>query len=239
MPQGSIVLTSHPSLDEHEAHVGYVQDTLAALREKNAMHAQMQRELTSKTDGHSRTTNSHKKGMTDLQDRAKFVQAIMETIKPESKTFSDAHEFYQQMGTKVREKGVRMLSEEMADTAKKEGKLTLPSQMPKQQKKPKPIVRQCPMNFGPFQGLHENAVVALQGNTSVLLGLRSSTHWSGNRRPGRLPSLLPRESPVHLFAEHTASWQSRSGKDTMGRSRAYISELSRSTSSLPRGSLTF
>mmetsp|Transcript_71487 Transcript_71487/g.184334 ORF Transcript_71487/g.184334 Transcript_71487/m.184334 type:complete len:234 (-) Transcript_71487:329-1030(-) len=221
MAEGSIVLHAYPSLEEHEAHKAFCKSKLAELREKNARHNETFQQIVRKCEAFSKEAKGHRAAMVDMQDRSKFVQLIIDTVKPESKTFAPAHEFYQEQSGRVRERSLQLLNEEMTQSG---GPSSQP--VPRAQRKPAPRVRKCPANFSPFQGLTENEV--MRKSDPVLLGLRSSLHWSGNRRPGTLPSLLPRDSPVHPFSEHTSAWKSRQGADTFGHSRARISELSRS-----------
>jgi len=228
---GGFVATPFPSLDEHEAKTNEYRRQIAELRQLNAKHEKHQRELAMSAASHQKTSDACVKSMADLVDRGKFVRVAAAASNVDD-SGPAPHEFYQEQAGKIRLKSLTMLSTEAEDFARKNGSMGSSPPSRKTCAGLKRMVRGVPSNFSPFMGYTENHV--RKQSDSVLLGLRSSISWQAGKRPGRLPCLLPRDSPHdgHRFASHTGSWMAKVGTlDHNGRSRAHISMMTSTRSS--------
>merc|ERR1712096_168290 len=82
-----------------------------------------------------------------------------------------------------------------------------------------PMEKPLPANFSPHQGETLNSV--RRHSDHVLLGLRSTVHWTATRRPVNegpmLPTLNPPEGEWRAHRK-TAAWLSREGNPDMSRS---------------------
>lgn len=219
---GGFVASQYPNLDEHEAYTADFRSQIEALRAQNAKHERKIAGSARKSQGHVNRTAAINNSLVDLEDRRKFVRIASDMSKTPKGL--EPHEFYKQSNDKVRDRSLSMLSHE-AEKFGTDGKGT--GGNPHKVKAPpqRQMMKKVPSNFSSFQGLTEKQI--WNQSDSITLGLR--TTMQSGRRPGRLPSLLPRDSPHdhHSFTRHNAAYLARSGSMIdLGRSRARISELS-------------
>lgn len=212
----------YPSLEEHEAYQRDHHRRIQELRELNARHEREKQRLARSCDALAASAEASLKTIVDLEDRGKLVRIVSAAANmPNSGPLP--HEFYQEQTAKVRDKSMTLLSaeaEKMMGDGSGRGSSGAASPGPRR------VARGVPSNFSPFQGVTHSSLI--KQPDAVLLGLRSTTHWQSSKRPGRIPCLLPRESPhdSHSFQAHTANWMSRIGTlEDLGHSRARISAL--------------
>jgi len=223
---GGFVASPHPSLEEHDSYTVDFRRQVQELRAKNAKVQRQIAAITRKSEGHDKRADHIRSQLVDMEDRAKFVR-VAQAAATQPKGNSAADIFYQEQNAKVRDTALSLLAAEASKfSPDSPGSSSSPSKRSTRSRQP---VRQVPSNFSPFQGWTENHTQRQQ--PIVLLGLRGPPQRGA--KPGRLPSLLPRESPHdhHRFMRPNASNLSRTGTLTdLGRSRARISELTTSRS---------
>eukprot|EP00930_Biecheleria_cincta_P102274 TRINITY_DN93964_c0_g1_i1.p1 TRINITY_DN93964_c0_g1~~TRINITY_DN93964_c0_g1_i1.p1 ORF type:complete len:230 (+),score=30.87 TRINITY_DN93964_c0_g1_i1:32-721(+) len=223
------IASSYPSIGEHEANVDEIRRQISALRQTNAAVRSDISRTRKANDMQTEKFFWAQKSTVDLEDRAKYIQiasisnpGAIAQYCPNLKGPAPYH-FYQEQVAKIRAKTRKQLMEE-ADRLSGNS----PAPTPKSMKRQKQI-REVPSNFSPGSGTQSSL---RKQEDPILLGLRNLTHWNTNRKPGRLPELLPRGSEEHPFKEHTSSWMARTGEASPGRNRDYVSSMTRTASAL-------
>eukprot|EP00931_Biecheleriopsis_adriatica_P061503 TRINITY_DN3697_c1_g1_i1.p1 TRINITY_DN3697_c1_g1~~TRINITY_DN3697_c1_g1_i1.p1 ORF type:complete len:230 (+),score=45.22 TRINITY_DN3697_c1_g1_i1:38-727(+) len=216
-----------PSIGEYEANEGEVRRQIAELRAKNEKLKTEMKSTLRDNDVQTERAFWARRQTADLVDRAKYIQiasisnpAAIAQYCPNLKG-PPPHQFYQEQVAKIRHKTRAQLMAEAARMSGSGGGVAAKTLPP-------PKSREVPCNFSPGSGT-ENSI--RKQADPILLGLRNLTHWNTNRKPGKLPGLLPRDSEVHAFKEHTSSWMARSGEADPGRNRAHVSMMTNSRSS--------
>jgi len=221
-------------MEEHEAHQSEARRLIQALREKNAEHEATKSRIAKKCNSHDENAFWTRRKLTDLDDRAKYLRiASVQNPSPIGQYSPNlqgppAHGFYRESVSKLKEKSMRMLSDEAVKAGEAFAVKAASSREPAR-KNACTVSRGVASNFSPFQG--QTRTTLGRQSDATLLGLRSLTHWASSRRPGSLPAILPRDSDCHNFSSHTANWMSRMGSPEMSRSRAHLSSLTRAESS--------
>ncbi|CAJ1329174.1 unnamed protein product [Effrenium voratum] len=213
----------YASTIEEEANLQEVRYRINSLKSQNeALRDEMKRVM---KDNHKQTEKAFwaRRHTQDLQDRAQYIRiatisnpAPIGQYCPKLKG-PPPDEYYLDQIAKVRQKTQQQL---MQEAARLKGQQLSPQGRA-------PRVKEIPCNFSPAIGT-ESSVQKLRD--PVLLGLRNQTHWNSNRKYGKLPELLPRDSETHGFKEHTNSWMARSGEASPARNRNYVSMMTRSRS---------
>mmetsp|Transcript_55644 Transcript_55644/g.88255 ORF Transcript_55644/g.88255 Transcript_55644/m.88255 type:complete len:237 (+) Transcript_55644:81-791(+) len=219
-----------PLLEELEAMKA--RERIEELKERNKALMKGRQKLQSSIISHSDNQFYAKQGLKDLKDRAKFV-IVASNKNPgpiaqyaPGMTCPPPHDYYANSTSKVRNIAMKMLHEE----AMKEAGRPVSTDTG-QRKTSMPL----PANFSPHQGDNANSLRRQPDN--LLLGLRSSIHWTATRRPAaqtrRKPNIFPKTTPGSREMEPTAAWLSREGLPDMSRSRLHISRLAGQTASAP------
>jgi len=225
------------SLEEHEADLVATRTRIEELRERNKELQQGRKQLQNKIHGHFDNQFFLKSGLKDLKDRGKFVLVAsnknpgpIAQYAPSLTTGMEPHEVYTTSSTKVKNRAFTMLHNEAMQEAANSG--TAPSV--KKEPQQLPMEKPLPANFSPHQGETHNSV--RRQNDNILLGLRSTIHWSATRRPvnggALLPSLWPPEG-CWRSQRKTAAWLSREGNPDLSRSRMHIARLAGQAASAP------
>eukprot|EP00434_Breviolum_minutum_P005082 symbB.v1.2.004481.t1/scaffold254.1/size251309/4 len=211
----------YPSTTEEEANVQEVKHQINLLKTKNEGLRDAMKNTMREIKANTEKAFWAKRQTFDLQDRAQYIRiATISNPAPIGQYCPKLRgpppdEYYQDQIFKVRQKTRQQL---MTEAAKLKGEpMSLGLNAPR--------VKEVPCNFSPALGT-ESSVQKLKD--PILLGLRNQTHWNSNRKYGKLPELLPRDSPDHPFKEDTNAWLARSGDEEPARNRKYVSKLTRS-----------
>mmetsp|Transcript_31091 Transcript_31091/g.58315 ORF Transcript_31091/g.58315 Transcript_31091/m.58315 type:complete len:230 (+) Transcript_31091:44-733(+) len=217
------IAPTYASTGEHEANLQEVRTQIALLKRDNELLRDEMKQTMRDNHHQSERAFWARYKTKDLIDRAQYIRiATISNPSPIGQYCPklqgpEPDEYYQGQIDKVRQKTRNQL---MREAAKLKGQPMAEEAVP-------PRIKDVPCNFSPALGT-QSSVGKLQD--AHLLGLRNQTHWNSMRKPGKLPDLLPRDSPKHAFKEHTNAWMARSDEASPARNRSYVSSLTRSKS---------
>eukprot|EP00927_Polykrikos_kofoidii_P050453 TRINITY_DN44369_c0_g1_i1.p1 TRINITY_DN44369_c0_g1~~TRINITY_DN44369_c0_g1_i1.p1 ORF type:complete len:232 (+),score=31.61 TRINITY_DN44369_c0_g1_i1:211-906(+) len=215
-----------PSIDEHQADLGTVKARLDALKERNGQLEFLKKKSQQRCDTQDQQRLDLKHDLQDQVDRAKFIRIASVPNPSPIGQYSGTlkcpppAEWYQRQISLVRNNTQTLLIKEDDPTST----VGAPNRTAEWKEERQRLI---PHNFSPYAGHTQSSVRGL--SDGVLLGLRSKGHSGSNRLPGPIPRVLPKNK--YQFQEVTNSYLSRSGAFDVGRSRAYVSAITKSASS--------
>lgn len=216
-----------------------VRQRIEEMKERNKAIAKERTELMHKTIAHTDNQIKERRGIKELVDRAKFVVVAscknpgpISQYAPGLTCGMDPHEVYVTSSGKVKAKAFKMLHREAAQEAVASGTMAPIPAEPRQRVTERPLVS----NFSPNQGVTMSYTRGL--DSSTLLGLRSTLHWTATRRPltdgpGTLNRTLNPPEGEWRAQRKTAAWLAREGNPDLSRNRMHISRLCGRASSSP------